>query len=81
MKKITVYEGNINDTKFVKLDKLNGLQELQELILTEDWTKIVMLLQKQYEDGKIGRFSVDSYTEVRIQAVGSSIFYKFVVEK
>ena len=81
MKKIVVYEGNINDTKFVKLDKLNGLEELQELILTEDWTKIVMLLQKMHKAGEIGRFAVDSYIEVRVQAIGSSVFYKFVVEK
>lgn len=83
MNKLEIYEGNINDTKFVKIDKLSGLYELQELLLTEDWTKIVTLLQKQYEAGEIGRYSIDSYhnTEVRIQAVGSSIFYKFVVGK
>lgn len=83
MNKLEIYEGNINDTKFVKIDKLNGLNELQELLLTEDWIKIVTLLQKQYEAGEISRFSIDNHhnAEVRVQAVGSSIFYKFVVKK
>lgn len=80
MGKLVIYEGNINDTKFIKLDRLDRFEELQKLILTLDWVKIVEMLQKMHKNNEIGRFAVDSYKEVRIQAVGSTIFYKFIVE-